>query len=219
MKIRRGDDNGGLTVITGENYEATVIPERFIVLLRSGKHFYYGMCLLSAIDTLKNKDKASEPPKIAIDDSRDGTVILEITTDSNIWERKIHRYIFKDEAIEYSTIVHGQGEIDRAHYFRGVFKETEIASLPGFTKVLSPQANFIEKQEFHVNEFQSIGAGNYKEVCDSVWGFALHGGPLCYVCREEDDGTLMSIGILAKAGDYTFKAFEMNYLSEKDKKE
>jgi hypothetical protein len=218
MSTPKIQEDGTKIIVTGENYEVTIIPERLLILLRSGKEFYYGMCMLSAIDMPGKKDKSTTPPKIEIQKSDTESIGVNLEVDSNIWERKIHRYIFRNETIEYSTEVHGKGRVDRAHYFRGVHQEAEIASVPGFTRVFTPQANFIEKQEFHVNEYQAIGAGNYKEVCDTVWGFALHGGPLCFVCHDGEEPTFMSAGILAEPGEYGFKAFEMNYMSEDDKK-
>ena len=208
------------TSIIGSNYEMTIVPERMMAILRGDNDFYYGMCLISAIDALSEKDKTLTKPEVSVAEcpERNG-VVVEIARDSNIWKKVIHRYLLKSDSLVYETEIQGEGSIGRAHFFRGVFQETELASAPGFDRVFSPQANFIEKQEFHVNEFQSIGVGNYKDVQDSVWGFALHGAPLCYVCHNSGNAPYMSVGILAKPGEYMFHAFEMNYLSESDKRD
>jgi hypothetical protein len=217
MSIPKVTNEDDFLVVTAENYEVSFIPEKLLVLLRSGDGFYYGMNMLSAIDAPNQKDKSSLPPVIEYRESEDG-VEVDLTCDSNLWDRKVHHYVFKNETFAYSTEVHGKGCVDRAHFFRGVYQGTEVASVPGFSRVFSPQANFVEKQEFHPNEFHSIGVGNYKEVQETVWGFALHGAPLCFVCHDEDDTIFMSVGVLAKPGEYGFKAFEINYLSEDDKK-
>jgi Glycosyl hydrolases family 31 TIM-barrel domain len=214
LTLRKADSK---IIITSQNYEVTIIPERLLVIVRKGAEFYYGMCMVSAIDMPGQKDKSVAPPKIVIKNSTSSEIAIDLIADSNLWEQKIHHYIFKDKSIEYSTEIHGKGQVERAYYFRGIVEDNELASVPGFTQVFSPQANFIEKQEFHVNEYHAIGAGNYKEVCDTVWGFSLHGGPLCFVCHEGEDSPFMSAGILAKPGEYSFRAFEINYLSEQDK--
>ena len=211
-------EDGLNTIITAKNYEIQIIPERLLVVLKGEKNFYYGMSMFSAIDMLGKKDISENIPEIEIQKTEDGNVEVNITSDSNIWDRKVHRYLLKDDTVEYSTEVFGKGQIDRAYYFRGVLKDTELASVPGFNRVFSPQVNFIDKRDFFVNEFSAIASGNYKELCDTVWGCGLHGAPLCFVCHDEDKAPYMSAGLLTKPGDNLFHAFEINYLSEDDKK-
>ncbi len=215
-KLERGEA-GSNTIITGDNYQVTIIPDKFLVVLRGENSFYYGMSMFSAIDMPDKKDISQNPPELTIQETETGNVELKISCDSNIWEHKIHRYLFKAEAIEYSTEIFGHGKIDRAHYFRGILGSDELASVPGFNQIFSPQVNFIDKRDFFVNEFHAIAAGNYQEICDTVWGCGLHGAPLCFVCHDEDKPPFMAAGILTRPGENLFHAFEVNYLSPADK--
>jgi len=214
LKIKKKNSS---IIISSKAYEVSIIPEKLLVLLQKGPEFYYGMCMLSAVDMPGKKDKAGKIPTVKIKNTGKNSICIDLISDSNLWERKIHHYVFKENEIEYFTEIWGKGQVERAYYFRGSIGENEFASIPGFTQVFSPQANFIEKQEFHVSEYHSIGAGDYKEAREKIWGFALHGGPLCFVCHEGEKGPFLSAGILAKPGEYNFNAFEINYLSEKDR--
>ena len=55
MKVHQEKEN---TVLTGPEYQVTIMPDRLLVLIRKGRRFYYGMRLISAIDTLEGLDAA-----------------------------------------------------------------------------------------------------------------------------------------------------------------
>ena len=197
------------TVIAGDAYEVTILPERLLMLLRKGS-FYYGMCLLSAVDSVEERDVSGRAPAIKEPVAKDGQVKLEIMCDSSIWTRKTHHYLFKDDEIQHWIQVEGHGRIARAYYFRGTIDEQELGSVPGFTQVFSPMPNFLEKQEFHASEYVTIAAGNDEQVFRTIRGFALHGAPLCFVMHEGDSPPFLSAGVLARPGQYQFHAFEFN---------
>ncbi|MBN1676371.1 MAG: hypothetical protein JXR37_35330 [Kiritimatiellae bacterium] len=200
---------GGRTVVAGANYEVTILPERYLVLLRRGS-FYYGMCLLSAVDSVDRRDTSTRAPEIRPPAEKDGRIELTTECDSSVWARKTHHYLFREDEIQYWTEVEGHARLDRVFYFRGTLDGQEIASVPGFTQVFSPMPNFLEKQEFHASEYLSIAAGNDAKIFETIRGFALHGAPLCYVMHEGDSAPFLSAGILAKPGEYRFHAFEFN---------
>ncbi len=212
------EEYGSNIIISSVNYEVTIIPERLLVVIRKGSEFYYGMCMVSAIDMIGRKDESHSSPQVVVKHNYADEIAIDIIADSCLWKSKIHHYTFKEDFVEYFTEINGKGKVDRAYYFRGVVGGNERASVPGFTRIFSPQSNFVEKQDFYANEFHAIGVGDYKEVQETVWGFALHGAPLCFVCHDENNATFMSVGVLAKPGEYGFKAFEVNYFSEDDKK-
>lgn len=210
--------NGSNTILLGEHYKLRIMHKKHLVVLEGKNNFYYGMSMLSAVDMPGKKDISENAPVIKIQELSDGNIMVSLTSDSNIWERKVHRYLLKQDAVEYTTEVFGHGTVDRLYYFRGRLGDEELAAVPGFNRVFSPQVNFIDKRDFFVNEFHAIAAGNYKELCDSVWGCGLHGAPLCFVCHNEANAPYMAAGLLTKPGDNIFHAFEINYLSEEDKK-
>ncbi|MDD3926793.1 MAG: hypothetical protein PHT33_09065 [bacterium] len=206
-------DKNRITV-TSKGYEVEFLPDKLIALLKVGKSFYYGMSLLSAIDTIDAEDGSEQAPDIKIVAGNDGTVHIRIISYSSLWQRKYHHYLFFEDRIEYWSEVYGQGDIDRVYYFRGALTGQELASIPGFTQFFTPMPNFIEKQEFHISEYTTIAAGNDTHSRACLRAFALHGAPLCYVFHEGDNGPCLGAGILARPGEYNFYAYEINYLPE-----
>ncbi|MFA6568690.1 MAG: hypothetical protein WCS96_10795 [Victivallales bacterium] len=204
---------GGQTLVVGTGYTVEFIPGKLLAVLRLTPSFYYGMSLLSAIDTMDECDASQTPPTIAVVSSTPSTVTIRLDADSSVWEKKTHYYAFREKEIEYWTEIDGKGRIDRAYFFRGTIEGNEVASVPGFTQVFSPMPNFIEKQEFHASEYTAIAAGNYKEIIETIRGFGLHGAPLCFVFHEGDTSPFLSVGVLARPGQYNFHAFEINHLS------
>lgn len=205
-------ESGGQIIISSPKYTVEFIPEKLLAVLHLGPSFYYGMSLLSAVDTMDACDKSQATPKITVLSSNSSMVTIRVNADSSIWEKKEHYYVFREKEIEYWTEINGEGKIDRAYFFRGNVEGNELASVPGFTQIFSPQPNFIEKQEFHANEYSAIAVGNYKEIFDGVRGLGLHGAPLCFVFHEGDSSPFLSAGILAKPGQYQFHAFEINHM-------
>ncbi|HOJ38861.1 MAG TPA: hypothetical protein PKX93_00385 [bacterium] len=172
------------------------------------------MSLLSAVDAPGKSDISNHIPSVGVPTrTADGFKVV-IRADSNIWKRKCHHYLFHEGRIDYWTELEGNSRVDRVYYFRGTWRSRELASVPGFTQVFSPQANFLEKQEFYVSEFTSIAAGNDERVINTVRGFALHGAPLCFVFHQGERGPFLAAGILCRPGEYSFHAFEFNHLSE-----
>jgi len=206
----RIDERSGKIVISSTNYEVAFVPEKLLAILQKDG-FYYGMCMLSAVDTLNARDAGQCAPEISVVEKTEHAVHVTIRSDSSIWQQKICHYLFQDEQVEYWIELHGQGQVDRVYYFRGLIEGNEVASVPGFTQIFSPQANFIEKQVFHANEYTAIAAGNDENVFKSVGAFALHGAPLCFVFHDEGKPACLAAGILAKAGEYQFHAFEVNH--------
>jgi len=201
-------------VVTGSHYTVEFMTERLLAVLKSGPLFYYGMSLLSAVDTLEGGDTAEAEPKITVVSSTKMEVTVRLDSDSSRWKKKTHVYVFRDDEIEYWTEVVGKGSVERVYFFRGTVEGNEVGSVPGFTQIFSPMPNFIEKQEFHANEYTVIAAGNTQAILDSVRGLGLHGAPLCFVLHEGEASPFLCAGILAKPGEYTFFAYEMNYLSK-----
>ena len=199
-------------MIQTETYTVTFRPERLLAVLRAGPETYYGMSLLSAVDTMDGADGALRPPRIGAPVQAGGVVRVAIRSDSSIWERKAHHYLFHEDRLEYWTEVEGRGAIERAYFFRGAIKGEQAASVPGFNAVFNPMPNFLGKQEFFVNERISIAAGNDPEVVAAVRGYGLHGAPLCFVCHQGEQRPCLTIGVLARPGEYNFNAFEMNHL-------
>jgi len=206
MRVRT---DSGRTVIGAAGYEVTIIPERLLMLLRKDA-FYYGMCLLSAVDSMDARDLTQAPPEIRTVGESDDEVHVEIECDSSVWQRKTHHYLFREDEILYWTELEGNARVGRVHYFRGTLDGQELGSVPGFTQVFSPMPNLLEKQEFHASEYTTIAAGNDAKVLETIRAFGLHGAPLCFVLHEGDAGPFLSAGVLAKPGEYRFHAFEIN---------
>ncbi len=204
---------GGWKLVAGA-YRVTLLKDRGFLLLEGDREFYYGMSLLSAVDAPGKADFSTRLPKVGMPVRTPEGFKLTISAGSNIWKRKKHHYLFRDERIDYWTELEGDSSVERVYYFRGALGTKELASVPGFTQVFSPQPNFLEKQEFHVSEYTSIGVGNDRRVIDTVRGFGLHGAPLCFVFHDGDSAPFLSAGILCRPGEYSFHAFELNHLSD-----
>jgi len=211
MKISR---EGQYAVIAGPQYRVTIMPDRLLALVRKGRRFYYGMRLISAIDAIEGLDLARRAPRLRPLRRKGRAVCLDIDVDSTIWKRKTHHFVFRDDRIEFYTVVQGTGKVDRAYYFRGILNDCDLGSVGGFTQIFSPQANFIEKQEFHTGEFTSIAAGEDEVLHKTIRHFGLFGAPLCYVFHEGDSGPFLCAGILAKPGQNLFHALEVNHWPE-----
>ncbi len=209
--------NGTNTIIKGDNYEIEIIPEKLLVVIKNGRSFYYAMSMLSAVNMLGRKDISEKFPELRISENNDGSIELIIESDSNIWDNKVHKYFFRSDSIEYSTEIFGNGKIDRVYYFRGTFGKDELACIPGFNRVFSPQVNFLDKRDFFISEYHAIATGNYPELCKAVWGCGLHGAPLCFVFHNDNHQPFMSVGILARPGEFSFHSFEFNYLSDEER--
>ena len=208
MKISR---EASYEVIECAQYRVTIMPDRLLALVRKGPRFYYGIQLISAVDAIEGLDMARHAPLVRPLSRKGKAVCLDVVVDSTIWKKKTHHFVFKDDRIEFHTVVEGKGKVDRAYYFRGILNDRELGSVGGFTQFFSPQSNFIEKQDFHSGEFTSIAAGEDERINKSVRHFGLFGAPLCYVFHEGDTGPFLSAGILAKPGQYLFHAFEINH--------
>lgn len=202
-------------VVTTTSYKVEIIPERLLVVLSKSDRFYYGMSMLSAVDTICGTDKCSIVPKITEPRKEYDHIALDIECDSSIWDKKIHHYEFYEDRVEYWTEVFGVGNIDRVYYFRGTIEGNELASVPGFTRVFSPLPNFLEKQEFHASEPVSISAGNTKEELARIRGNAFHGAPTCFVFHDDEGySPCLSAGVLAHPGELQFHSFEINHMNE-----
>ncbi len=206
----RRDSDGDALRYAGRGYTATVLPERQLVLLERGA-WYYGLCMLSAVDAIGRRDRAPGPPeRPRAARAADGTLHLTWTCPSTVWRRKTHHLWCAPEHLEFWTEVEGRADVDRAYYFRGTLAGREVASVPGWTRIWSPQPNFIEKQEVPASEYAAVAVGNDPRVLGTVRGQGLHGAPLCFLLGDHG-GPWLSAGILARPGDYRFHAFEINH--------
>ena len=201
-------------VVTGSRYTVEFMPERLLAVLKAGPSFYYGMSLLGAVDTLEACDTSQAAPRIAVVSSTGDEVIVRLDADSSCWRNKTHVYAFREGEIEYWTELTGKGSVERVYFFRGTIDGNEVGSVPGFTQIFSPMPNFIEKQEFHANEYSAIASGNSQAILGSVRGLGLHGAPLCFVLHAGESSPFLCAGVLAKPGQYNFFAYEMNHLSK-----
>jgi len=93
--------NGRLT-ITSSHYVAQFIPERLLAVLRQGS-LYYGMSLLSAIDTLDRCDTDKRAPELVVAEKTASRVHVQLRADSSIWRKKVHHYLFHEDHVEYWT--------------------------------------------------------------------------------------------------------------------
>ena len=200
--------------LTFDAYSAEFSPEKMLLVLRSGKSFYHGMSLLSQMDTPGAEDETTTPPEIKL--LSDSHVVVNVT--SSLWKNKAQHYVFSADGLRHWIELEGFGNVERLHYGRGIYQKMRLGSVPGYTQFFNPLPNFIEKQQFHAAEFSSIAAGNTAEILAQVRGCGLHGAPLCFVAHEENHFPFMAAGILAKPGEYRFNSFDVNHLSDTDRR-
>jgi hypothetical protein len=191
-----------------KKYTLTFDKKRLLATFKlKNEDFYYGMCLLSAVDKVGQTDKSFGIKDIRIASSNRYNTVICIEEQSSIWQKKQHVYRCHDDYFEYYTIVKGRGNIDHCYYFRGVRDGAELGSLPGFTTVVAGCPNFLGKKYFHISERVSIGLDPDPEV----WGPALSSGPFCFALNNDFKGSWVTMGIAAKSGRNTFQKFEFGY--------
>lgn len=211
MTIQVSQYNTELSITT-QQYQLTFMPLRMLALLKHPGGMYYGMSLLSAIDTPTQSDITHDCPKIVIVEQSDQEVLIRLTSDSSIWESKSHFYRLQNDRIDYWTTVQGQGDIERAYYFQGRFQKTPLACIPGFRQIFYPLPNFLERQTFSAGEHVQFPVGITPWVTKTIRGSGLHGAPLCLVMEDDDATHSLSLGLLTKAGDNHFETVDFNYL-------
>ena len=194
---------------------AEFVPEKMLLVLRSGKSFYHGLSLLSQVDTPDAEDETAAAPQIELLSETH----VAATVSSSLWKKKTQHYVFAADGVRHWIELEGEGAVDRLHFGRGILNGLRLGSAPGYTQFFNPLPNFIEKQQFHAAEFSSIAAGNTTEILAQVRGCGLHGAPLCFVAHEENRAPFMAAGILAKPGEYIFNSFDVNHLSDTDRKQ
>jgi len=194
---------------------AEFVPEKMLLVLRSGESFYHAMSLLSQVDSPGAEDETTAAPTIeALSETH-----VVVNASSSLWKKKTQHYLFAADGVRHWIELEGEGAVDRLHFGRGILNGLRLGSAPGYTQFFSPLPNFIEKQQFHAAEFSSIAAGNTSEILAQVRGCGLHGAPLCFVAHEENHVPFMTAGILAKPGEYVFNSFDVNYLGNTDRKQ
>lgn len=206
----RGFD--GQCLIKASTYTVDFWPHRAMALLKHLDGIYYGMGLLSAVNSIREVDRSLGLPTIRLVRQQEDEVVLAVDSASSLWASKTHYYSFFEDRIDYWTQVKGLGEIDRAYYFQGWLGDMPLASVPGFHRIFHPQPNFFERQEFAVNEHVRFAVGHDDWVIQNVRGNGLHGSPLCWVFEDHGCPTLVSAALLVRTGEYGFDAVDINYL-------
>ncbi len=211
MQNAAGKQAAEYVLYNGADARVGAALESLLLLVRRDPALYYGLCLLSAVDTMAGPDITTGAPAVESCAREGDAMHLSLAVPSSLWKRKTHHYLARAGALEYWIEVEGQGELDRVYYSRGTYGTRELASVPGFTRVFSPMPNFLEKNVFHAADYACIGAGNDPEVLRSVRGCGLHGAPLCFVFHNDDRGPALAAGILARPGEYDFYKLEINH--------
>ena len=194
--------------IQTEAYSVSFHHRRLLATYQTNDdNFYYGMCMLSAVDKPGKQDITCEAllPEITTRDRRGCEVVVEER--SSLWERKRHHYRCSEDRLEYWLELDGKGKIDRCYFFRGALGERELGSLPGFSVVVPGQANFLNKTYFHASDCVRIGLA--LDTC--VWGPALTSGPLCFLLNNNLNSQWVSVGLAPKPGQYGFHSFDFGH--------
>ncbi|MDD2709273.1 MAG: hypothetical protein PHV34_14900 [Verrucomicrobiae bacterium] len=137
-----------------------------------------------------------------------GVCEILIPESSSVWRRKTHRYVCREDSIEFSYTVSGQGRVDRAHFFRGYLRGAEHGFAGEFDEIYSTCPNFQERRYHHPVESFSISFGN--DLTPSVGCQALASPCPCMGLRDRRDSVFMVAGLAAEPGQYTWDAFEWN---------
>ena len=202
------------TIVQAPDYRIKFMPQRMLAVLEHHGGLYYGMSLLSAINTLKARDVTSAPPRVEVSQEGSQEVRITLDSDSTLWQNKRHHYRLTADRIDYWTELEGEGDIDRAYYFQGWLGDTPLACAPGFRRVFHPQPNFLEHQTFAAHQHIRFPVGHDAWVTQNIRGNGLHGAPLCWVLEDDDVTTSMSMGLLVKTGHYNFETVDLNYLEQ-----
>ena len=201
---------GNLTIET-KCYSLEFDHNNLLVTYRiANEELYYGMSMLSAVDTVGEKDVTLDVEKPYLHDKGEDKYVVCIEETSRLWDRKQHFYHCYEDYFEYYTVLEGAGNIDMCYFFRGAIGDEELGSCPGFDIVVSGCPNFLGKKYFHVSDSLSIGVENDT----NVWGHALSSGSLCYLFNRDFGTSWMSVGLAAREGDYRFQNFKYGYKPE-----
>ena len=204
MQLNRTGDR---IEIHGSNYHVVFDRIAMLVRLRSLQGpLYYHQSMISAIDVIDCVDVTTDIADIRARDEGE-KIVVEIELTSRLWKRKLGVYVCEEDRVSYHVRVEGNGRIDRVYFFRGGFRENQLASVPGFDFVYPACTNFLEKELFHASEYTSISAGHES----FAWGYALASGPLCFALGDEGGDSWLSVGLVPTPQQWGFQSFEFNH--------
>lgn len=209
--MRLKDERSDSIEVHAAGYTLVFDRQRLLARFYSpDRRFYYHMSLISAVDTIAETDVTDDLGEIRIASQDQRKIVIEIPLVSRLWREKTGVYTCEDDRLSYHVRVRGTtdvGGIDRAYFFRGRYRESELASVPGFDTIFPACTNFLEKQFFHASEYASINAGHET----FAWGYALASGPLCFAMSDGVAAPWLSVGLAPQANQWNFQSFEFNH--------
>jgi hypothetical protein len=202
-----------LTVARGEPVADLSLDDRPIATLNLG----------SAVDTMDAADEATWLDAPTLTEEPDGAAILTWRGHSARWAAKTVTLRAWDGGFSYHYTITGQGEIDRAHFWRtravpapapavrlfdpepnsGLVRYTGDRCTPDKFCVMCNPARVPDRVYSGPPDFMTISVGRDKEYHDGNWFFTP--SPFCYAV--EGAGHWLGLGIAAAPGAWNFSEF------------
>lgn len=212
MRITGRESNR--VVIESSAYRFETEGEYAFIAFSSGHEFRLAIASTLCRDGRRDLHYGLEAPEVTRDS--DGWKVA-FEGASSLWPSKNHRFLLREDRIEYSVSARGKGNLERVLLLATLpepdleaavrwvdFVEEASASRGNYRKVFLPQPNAKERHVFSPGE-------KIRHTVDYRPGF--HGGghfftpaPFCY--PMEFEGKWLPVTLAVKAGEYRFPNFD-----------
>lgn len=189
-------------------YSLEFRPDEAVALLFvKNTHQRYMLYLGGACNPPGMLDETGSFRLISVRSTEEATFV-EIEEQSTLWVFKKHTYACRTDSIEFFYEIKGEGNIHRAHYFRGYYQGEERGMCSDIDEIFSTAPNFQDKRFFHPSESFRISAGDNIEM--PVGGQAFASPCYCVGMHDRRDEKFLSVGLAARPGNYTWDSFDWN---------
>lgn len=196
--------------VSASAYTLVIPTDRPYVYLSDTKGRRFAeLFVLSSVHTLQGRDDTVciEPWQV---EKSDDEIILSISAQSSVWQRKTYRFRCADTRFSYEIELEGEGRLTNVHYFSGYYSGQVrwgsgfFWSGQRFRKVFNPEPTTNENYRFNPASNSVIDLAGVPLPGKSGWFFTPP--PFCFAAQV--GSRWMSMGVEAAPGENRFTQYE-----------